>query len=651
MIKSERENPEADSELPDAAPTSVLKRAGSAVRKTNANVLWTLEDRGEESEWEEEWEEEQKQLQPRNDFQESECRKVMDWFTVKRLGLYKLSMHIILMIRVCKMFRQGLRGFREYQIIASSQRKHPIFSFWDKKKQSQITFDTMDFVAEEGHLPPRAIKIMKKQPSWRTEREIQSLCNIFQVLSSYRNYEEPLQLLLAKVMRFERFGRRRVIIRKGQKGNSFYFVYRGTVAVTEDDDGSSAFLDPHPKLLYKGDSFGEVGLMNASVRRSTVVCMEETEFLVVDQEDFLNHKLDQEVQKDAQYRFDFFRKMDLFASWPDEKLWQLVVLGKIEKYSYRQLISKDLMESSCIIFVCKGSCEVLRLIDLGDCPSYYKWVWQHLELIDNKPLSQHFIEPSPKQRFKEFQIKSYPLQDFTYLKLLQLQKAWKQEGTSFSRTIKTSGNSLPKLFGPKIKSKHVQAVKCPMINTKYGELPVEAVVGAYIKIHTVEQGEMMGFHEFFLPDNQPDTRPLILMSLGSELIRMSRDKFYELIDDEIRQNLLQSKVEYPSDEEMCQKFLKENNWNVFRKDLLRLLVEPRHSLPFTPIQPKKKGIFDPQALILDLCRINEKTKPPHPVFMAPRKFLPPLRIVQAITAPRYKIQELLPQYKNAGVLI
>ncbi|XP_003788185.1 cyclic nucleotide-binding domain-containing protein 2 isoform X2 [Otolemur garnettii] len=568
----------------------------------------------------------------------------------KQMGLYKLSMHIILMIRVCKMFRQGLRGFREYQIIAAAQRKHPIFSFWDKKKQSQITFDTMDFVAEEGHLPPRAITIMKKPPSWRTESEIHSLCSIFRVLSSYRNYEEPLQLLLAKVMRFERFGRRRVIVRKGKKGNSFYFVYRGTVAVTQDDDGSSAFLDPHPKLLYKGDCFGEVGLLNAIVKRSTVVCMEETEFLVVDQEDFLHHKLDQEVQKDAQYRFEFFRKMDLFASWSDEKLWQLVVLGKIEKYSYGQLISKDLTESSCIIFVCKGSCEVLRLIDLGECPSYYKWVWQHLELVDNKPLSQHFIEPSPKQRFKDFQIKSYPLQDFSYLKLLQLQKAWSQEGSRFSRTLKTSGDSLPKLFGPKIKSKHAQVVKCPMINTKYGELPVEAMVGTYIKIHTVEQGDILGFHQFFLPDNQPDTRPLILTSLGSELIRMNRDNFYELIDDEIRQNLLQSRVDYPSDEETCQKFLKENNWNVFRKDLLRLLVEPHQSLPFIPIQPKKKGIYDPQTLILDLCRINE-TKPPHPVFKAPRKFLPPLRLIQAITAPRYKIQELLPQYKNAGVLI
>lgn len=47
-----------------------------------------------------------------------------------------------------------------------------------------------------------------------------------------------------------------MIVKKGQRGNSFYFIYLGTVAVTDDEDGSSAFLDPHPTLLHKGGCFG-----------------------------------------------------------------------------------------------------------------------------------------------------------------------------------------------------------------------------------------------------------------------------------------------------------------------------------------------------------------------------------------------------------
>ncbi|XP_004586093.2 cyclic nucleotide-binding domain-containing protein 2 isoform X2 [Ochotona princeps] len=571
----------------------------------------------------------------------------------KELGLYQLVRDIIMMIRVCKMFRQGLRGFREYQIIEAAHRKHPFFSFWDKKKQGRITFDTRDLAAEEGHFPPRAIKITRKKPSWRTEKEVQTLLKIMQVLDSFRNFTESLQVLLAKIMRFERFSRRRVIIKKDRRGNSFYFVYMGTVALTEDEDGSSAFLDPHPTLLCKGSSFGEMGFLNSSLSRNTVVCMEETEFLVVDREDMDTNQLGEEIQKAAQYRFDFFRAMELFESWDDEKLWHLVTLGKVVKFAYRELICRDVIESACILFLCKGSCEVLRLVDLADSPSYCMWVWQQLGLIEDKPLGSHLIESSPARRFKEFQIKSYPLQDFSSLKLLHLQHAREQQKPNLGGKLQAPGSSLPKMMGPKIKSRDTHMIKCPMINTKFGELPKEAAVGAYIRVHTVEQGEIVGLYQAFLPENQRDPRPLALVSLGAEVIEMKKDKFCALIgdDEEFREKLTSMEIEYPSDEEMCQRFLLENSWNIFRKDLVQLLLKSRQNPPFTPIQPKKKQIYHPKSMILDLCSIEKKKKAPHPIVMAPQKSLPPLRIVHAIVAPRHKIQEVLPQFKNDGVLI
>lgn len=51
----------------------------------------------------------------------------------------------------------------------------------------------------------------------------------------------------------------------------------------------------------------EVSLLSSSVRKATVVCMEETEFLVVDKEDFIANKLEQELKKNANHQFEFFR--------------------------------------------------------------------------------------------------------------------------------------------------------------------------------------------------------------------------------------------------------------------------------------------------------------------------------------------------------
>ncbi|KAJ1186584.1 hypothetical protein NDU88_003365 [Pleurodeles waltl] len=47
--------------------------------------------------------------------------------------------------------------------------------------------------------------------------------------------------------------------------------------------------------------------MKGSRRNATVVCMEDTELLAVDKEDFFANKLDVEQAKELKYRYDFFR--------------------------------------------------------------------------------------------------------------------------------------------------------------------------------------------------------------------------------------------------------------------------------------------------------------------------------------------------------
>ena len=54
------------------------------------------------------------------------------------------------------------------------------------------------------------------------------------------------------------YGRRRVIIRKGHVAQRFYFIYSGSVCVTDDVDEESAFVksDTEQTSLKRGDFFG-----------------------------------------------------------------------------------------------------------------------------------------------------------------------------------------------------------------------------------------------------------------------------------------------------------------------------------------------------------------------------------------------------------
>ena len=68
-----------------------------------------------------------------------------------------------------------------------------------------------------------------------------------------------------RVMRFERYDRRRVVVRRGHVGTSMYFIFYGLVGVTTDFDGSSLFVTNDPILLSRGKAFGEMALLQGKV--------------------------------------------------------------------------------------------------------------------------------------------------------------------------------------------------------------------------------------------------------------------------------------------------------------------------------------------------------------------------------------------------
>ena len=53
-----------------------------------------------------------------------------------------------------------------------------------------------------------------------------------------------------------RYGRRRVVVRKGHLGYAFYFIFSGAACVTLDEDEESAFVKKEVTILRKGTCFG-----------------------------------------------------------------------------------------------------------------------------------------------------------------------------------------------------------------------------------------------------------------------------------------------------------------------------------------------------------------------------------------------------------
>lgn len=94
--------------------------------------------------------------------------------------------------------------------------------------------------------------------------------------------DEDLDELAGRV-RLQWYGAGRVIVRRGDRGDAFYIVRKGRVAVLDETpDGGEQTLRP----LGRGEAFGELALLDARPRAATVRADEDSELFVVDKGSF-----------------------------------------------------------------------------------------------------------------------------------------------------------------------------------------------------------------------------------------------------------------------------------------------------------------------------------------------------------------------------
>ncbi|GCB75223.1 hypothetical protein scyTo_0018979, partial [Scyliorhinus torazame] len=267
----------------------------------------------------------------------------------KHPSFWRLTKKVVLMCRVCIRFREGSKTFMQ---VWATLTKYAIKQQTDEEQResSKAAFDAQYFKTKHNRFSNQAIQITMKSPENRSMEELELLLFSLRSLLSFRHYNKSYQLMLAKVMRYEWFRRRRVIIKKGQTAHSFYFIYSGGVSFTTDEDGSSAFQEGHQTDMRKGARFGAIPVLKGLRRNFTAVCTDDTELLVVDKEEFFENRLDQVLVEESHQRFIFFRSLKLLESLPDSSIEILSDFSTTEEFLYGQVIPNNLEN---LIFVIK----------------------------------------------------------------------------------------------------------------------------------------------------------------------------------------------------------------------------------------------------------------------------------------------------------
>ncbi|XP_043550410.1 cyclic nucleotide-binding domain-containing protein 2-like, partial [Chiloscyllium plagiosum] len=466
----------------------------------------------------------------------------------------------------------------------------------------------------QNRFPIKAIQVAMKTPEQRTMEDLELVLSSLRSLLSIRYYSKSYQLMLAKIMRYERFRRRRVIMKKGQTAHSFYFIYSGAVSFTTDQDGSSAFEEEHQADLRKGARFGEIPVLKGLRRNFTAVCVDDTELLVVDKEDFFENRLDQVLVEESHRRFIFFRSLSLLNSLPDSSIESLSDYSTTEEFLYGQVIPNNMDQ---LIFIIKGRFVVLRLVDLTQCPCYHRFIVQELPFLKStiqKP------ESSVDRRFLNLTLRSgsthRSLDRKSWLRMPSTSSSLiRQHGASRTTKGLSASSSIvsvtsiaevsSKTQQGKTKSQSQKFLKVnSAISTSRLEdsshligktsrkqlIPKALSVAVYMKIDSVLPGEVFGLRQYFVANNLKDKRVFSIKSQGTTIVRIDMQTFAALMDQETLQKVRKLQSVYPSDDELCDLFIKNNYWKIFKRNMIsKLTCKPQRFSPSGQVAESGRG--------------------------------------------------------------
>ncbi|XP_070557882.1 cGMP-dependent protein kinase-like [Ptychodera flava] len=257
----------------------------------------------------------------------------------------------IILHRMCEM---------HYQIVSRDTKKNLTFSQLDVTPADDLMFDVTQYKAnKELRISKEAKQILSKPPKDRTEQEIYLVTIALRNLKSIAEYPVRMQRRVASVGWFESYESKRALVREGHVPLAFYFLLSGSVVVTIMDREKSQ--SQTVAILKRGDSFGELAILNRSRRTSSVTSREFIELLCISAEDFTSIFMSGGIKtlNDPDHS-SFVGGINFLRGWPLELLEENPKMCIFNYFKSGTVLVRDSKQSDWIYIVKSGSCSVLK---------------------------------------------------------------------------------------------------------------------------------------------------------------------------------------------------------------------------------------------------------------------------------------------------
>ncbi|XP_033645962.1 uncharacterized protein LOC117305239 [Asterias rubens] len=232
--------------------------------------------------------------------------------------------------------------------------------------EQELLFDVRYFRAhKEAGISTDCKKILNLPFYQRTEKDRYHALIALRNFPTFAEFPLGMQQEIVKVGWYEKYQAQRVILRQGHRPLNFYFILSGSVVVRVMEEGS----DVQRTVVYlnRGETFGELGLVNKQTRKSTVISRDRVEFLCID--DVVSSNSYTRIFMAGGVatlldptQSDFVRNLKFLEGWPMHLLAENPKKCIFSYFKRGDVLVKNSKKSDWILIVKSGSCSVMKLL-------------------------------------------------------------------------------------------------------------------------------------------------------------------------------------------------------------------------------------------------------------------------------------------------
>ncbi|KAK6180869.1 hypothetical protein SNE40_008844 [Patella caerulea] len=476
-----------------------------------------------------------------------------------------------------------------------------------------LTFDPTDFkVKKKGHISTDAIEALCLNPVERTGEQIRHcLVSLNTMIPAFSEFPIKMQTSLVQVGWYEKFDPGRVIIRQGQRADNFYLILSGAAVVTilenkpktktskhgghhrppsaddrdelddimeegEEDEKEEQYVRT-ADILHKGSSFGEIALIQGSIRTATVTCRTAVELLALDRTDYINIFMKAEGGREPEH-IQFLKRMNIFKGFALDKIpWNDPTICAFTYVRRETVLCEDSNNSELIFIIMTGTCRVIKSLPAVK-PKLYRSEVRDYGL--HTPRTNRTENIKVRRTFTR-ETKSTPgsIQLPTKSKL-EADIALSRSSTILSTIARKTPQQVADdaeehmhIINDVFKKRHVlppidqNDISGPNNNmsghamARHHQADVQDQI--YIQMTKLGRGDVFGLEQVVLKDISESTSST-LISEGAECIIINKQFFRKLLTQQSANQIRKKIQPFPTEERLRQKLQTQIDWEEFK---------------------------------------------------------------------------------------